>query len=94
MSFWVILLVLWLLIIIFVGGWAFLTYVADKENETELMWGHVYLVAIWLLPFFMLTLLGAVIVILFFRLSSRLKKWDIEHNARHRLWKLMKKRIL
>lgn len=94
MSFSGILLLLWGLIIIFAGGWTFLKYVAEKDNETELMWGHVYLVAVWLLPFFVLTLLGAVIIIGLFKILEKLKKWDIKHNARSRLWKLMKKRIL
>lgn len=64
---------LWIIIIVFVGGWVFLKYIAEKENEAELIWGYVHLVSIWLVPFFVLTMLGAAIIVGCFKLYQKCK---------------------
>lgn len=71
----IFLLILWAIIIIFAGGWIFLHYFAEKENEIEMMWGYVYLLTIWLIPFFILTLLGAALITGVYKLFLVCEPW-------------------
>ena len=75
----ILLLIIWAAVIILGGGWVFLYYFVDKEqNEYEMMWGYVYMISVWLIPFFILTLLGATIITGLVKLWILCKPWILK----------------
>ena len=67
---------IWIAVIIFGGGWVFLRYLAEKQDERTIMWGYIYLINLWLFPFFILTLVGALLITGWYELYMRvISKW-------------------